>query len=151
MLQYHISKTNVRQPDAIKLFWDRYIQPLSSKRLANHSAKDVIDYLEVLSKNIKIKDWQFRQAVDAIQNLFTMLEVPWLNEVVAEYKKTAGCLFLTTPAIGVLEHGEPGRGGEIFHIIGQPMGLPGQEGSLRMGHHGEMTAVRGAESGNPPG
>ncbi len=98
-------KTNARQPDAIKLFWDRYIQhlinngvkptvtrwyvirveqylkALAGKRLANHSAKDVIDYLEVQSKNIKIKDWQFRQIVDAIQNLFTMLEVPWLNEV----------------------------------------------------------------------
>ncbi len=100
-----MTKTNARQPDAIKLFWDRYIQhltnnnvkptvtrwyvirveqylkTLSGKRLANHSAKDVIHYLEAQSKNIKINDWQFRQVVDAIQNLFTMLEVPWLNEV----------------------------------------------------------------------
>ncbi len=97
--------TNASQSDAIKLFWDRYIQhlvknnvkptvtrwyvirveqylkALSGKRLANHSAKDVIDYLEGQSRNTKIKDWQFRQVVDAIQNLFTMLEVPWLNDV----------------------------------------------------------------------
>ncbi len=100
-----MTKTNARQPDAIKLFWDRYIQhltnnnvkptvtrwyvirveqylkALSGKRLAYHSAQDVIDYLEVQSKNIKIKDWQFHQVVDAIQNLFTMLDVPWFNEV----------------------------------------------------------------------
>ncbi len=100
-----MTQTNARQPDAIKLFWDRYIQHLinnnvkptvtrwyvirveqylkvlAGKRLANHSAKDVVDYLEVQSKNIKLKDWQFRQIVDAIQNLFTMLDVPWLNKV----------------------------------------------------------------------
>ena len=61
---------------------EQYLKALSGKRLANHSAKDVTDYLEAQSRNTKIKDWQFLQIVDAIQNLFTMLEVLWLNEVV---------------------------------------------------------------------
>lgn len=100
-----MSNTNASQPGAIKLFWDRYIRhltnhnvkpkvtrwyviraegylkALSGKRLVNHSAKDVTDYLEVQSRNTRIEDWQFRQVVDAIQNLFAMLEVPWLDEV----------------------------------------------------------------------
>lgn len=60
---------------------EQYLKALSGKRLANHSAKDVTDYLEAQSRNTKIKDWQFLQIVDAIQNLFTMLEVPCLNKV----------------------------------------------------------------------
>jgi integron integrase len=97
--------TNASQAGAIKPFWDRYIQylanhdvkttvtrwyvvrveqyikSLSGKRLVDHCAKDVVDYLEVQSRNTKIKDWQFRQITDAIQNLFAMLEVPWLDDV----------------------------------------------------------------------
>jgi len=100
-----MANTNARQTDAIKHFWDRYIQYLANndvkptvtrwyviraeqyikalpgKRLANHCAKNVVDYLDLQSKNTKIDDWQFCQIVDAIQKLFALLEVPWLDEV----------------------------------------------------------------------
>jgi len=37
---------------------------------ARHTADDVNGYLENLGRNGKLKDWQFLQVVDAIQNLF---------------------------------------------------------------------------------
>jgi len=96
---------NASQTDAIKRFWDRYIQYLANsdvkpsvarwyviraeqyikflpdKRLGDHCPGDVVGYLEGQSRSTKLEDWQFNQIVDAIQKLFAMLEVPWLNEV----------------------------------------------------------------------
>ena len=82
------------QRDAIKRFWDNYLEYIlhhgvkqrivrwyiirvaqylkafSNQRLVEHKPEDVVGYLEKLDR---IKDWQFRQIVDAIQNLFAML------------------------------------------------------------------------------
>lgn len=98
-------QTNSSQTDAIKRFWDRYIEfitqkgvkknivrwyvmrteqyinALPNKRIAEHEPEDVISHLKKLGRIGSITDWQFRQSVDAIQNLFAMLEVPWLQEV----------------------------------------------------------------------
>jgi len=60
---------------------EHYIQHFSGKKLAEHGPDDVVLYLEELGKSDKIKDWQFRQAVDAIQNLFALLAVSWLPKV----------------------------------------------------------------------
>ncbi len=49
---------------------EHYIKAFPDKRLARHSAEDINGYLEELGRNDKVKDWHFRQAVDAIQNLF---------------------------------------------------------------------------------
>ncbi len=46
------------------------------------------------------------------------------------------------PMIGILEHPQPWRDRQLlFHLFRQPMGLPLQKGALRMGHHGQMSAV----------
>ena len=52
-----------------------------NKHIAEHEPEDAISHLKKLGRIGSITDWQFRQSVDAIQNLFAMLEVPWLQEV----------------------------------------------------------------------
>jgi len=86
--------TSSRNTDPVERFWDRFIENLikqgarepflrwyvrraehyrkshSDKKLARHTADDVNGYMENLGRKGKLKDWQFLQAVDAIQNLF---------------------------------------------------------------------------------
>ena len=64
---------------------EQYIKAFSEKRLADHRPEDVAIYFKEQGRQGKIKDWQFRQTVDAIQNLFTMLDTPWLSEVDWKY------------------------------------------------------------------
>lgn len=64
---------------------EQYIKAFPEKRLAKHCPQDIVNYLEKQGRLVKLKDWQFRQIVDAIQNLFTMLNVSWLSEVDWEY------------------------------------------------------------------
>ena len=54
---------------------------------------------------------------------------------------------LHAPVIGVLEHAQPGAHSQVFHVLRQPVGLPGQEAAFRMWHQSQMTAVRRAETG----
>jgi len=96
---------NSRSDDPIKKFWDKYIEYIanqginkqalrwyvlraeeyikatSHKKLLQHSPEDVNNYFKVQGRSASLKDWQFCQIVDAIQNLFKLLNVPWLNEV----------------------------------------------------------------------
>ena len=98
-----MSTAKATPSDPIKRFWDQYIQYLTDKgvkpsvarwyviriehyieyykdkRLVTHGPGDVEKYLAKQGQNPKIQDWQFRQVVDAIQNLFAMLNVAWLN------------------------------------------------------------------------
>jgi hypothetical protein len=91
---YHMPQTASRNPDAVNRFWDKFVNNLikqdigepflrwhvkraeqylkaySDKKLAAHTAADVNGYLENLGRKGDVKEWQFRQAVDAIQNLF---------------------------------------------------------------------------------
>ena len=60
---------------------EQYIKASPDKRLAEHSPKEVEGYLAQQGRADGIEDWQFRQIVDAIQNLFAMLGVAWLSEV----------------------------------------------------------------------
>ena len=48
----------------------QYIEAFPDKRLATHTADEVTGYLENVGRVGGLKDWQFRQIVDAIQNLF---------------------------------------------------------------------------------
>ncbi len=60
---------------------EQYIKAFPDKRLADHNPEDVVSYLEQQGRAGRIQDWQFRQLVDAIQNLFSMLGVSWLSDV----------------------------------------------------------------------
>lgn len=79
----HISKQGVRDSS---LRWyviraEQYIKAVSDKRLVDHTPDDVLKYLRKISKMNGLSDWQFRQSIDAIQNLFVLLEVKWINEI----------------------------------------------------------------------
>ncbi len=63
---------------------ERYIKA-SDKRLADHTADDVQRYLEDLGRKDGIKEWQFRQAVDAIQNLLLTARAPCAKGVDWDY------------------------------------------------------------------
>ncbi len=55
---------------------EQYLKAFPDKRLAAHSAKDVIGYLEAAGRIDRILDWQFVQIVDAIQNLLLTAATP---------------------------------------------------------------------------
>ena len=85
---------NSTTPSAVDRFWDRFIANLEKQgvtgdflrwhviraehyikafpdlRLAQHGVEEINGYLKMLGRNDRLKDWHFRQAVDAIQNLF---------------------------------------------------------------------------------
>ena len=106
---YHMKSKNPSPTDAIDRFWDKYIEYIAdqgvkqsitrwyviraeqyikafpNKRLADHKPRDVNDYLKEQGRLDRIEDWQFRQMVDAIQNLFAMLNTSWFPEVDWKY------------------------------------------------------------------
>jgi len=57
------------------------VKAAPDKKLTAHQPADVHAFLEELGRDGKLNAWQFCQAVDAIQNLFLMLDVPWLDQV----------------------------------------------------------------------
>ena len=56
---------------------EQYIKAFPNKRLSDHKPRDVNEYLKEQGRLGGIQDWQFRQMVDAIQNLFAMLNASW--------------------------------------------------------------------------
>lgn len=61
---------------------EHYIKAFPNKRLADHSKSDLENYLETLGRNSVLEDWQFKQAIHAIQILFRhVLSVPWADGV----------------------------------------------------------------------
>ena len=48
---------------------EHYLRALSHQRLADHTPQDVTDYLEKLGRTGRMTDWQYRQTVDAIQQV----------------------------------------------------------------------------------
>ncbi len=91
--------------EQVRLFWDHYIQKAHEsgvkepfdrwmvkraeaylaahpdRKLAEQTPADVESYLANLGRKADLKGWQFRQAVDAIQMLFRLAEVDWLDQV----------------------------------------------------------------------
>ena len=66
---------------------EHYIAVFNDRKLALHTAGDVIGYLAELGRDSRLADWQFAQAADAIRNLFLLIWVPWLDEVDWQYWK----------------------------------------------------------------
>ena len=82
------------QRDSVSLFWEKYIEILVNQgvkdtvrrwhvkrveqyiayypdeRLASHTPQHVTKFFKELGRNSRLKDWQIRQAVDAIRILF---------------------------------------------------------------------------------
>ncbi len=59
---------------------ERYIAVFPDKKLARHTPDDVSGYLRKQGRSSHVSDWQFRQMVDAIRNLFRVVAVPWVEE-----------------------------------------------------------------------
>jgi integron integrase len=78
---------------------EHYISYYKDKRIVTHCPADVDRYLAKQGENSKIQDWQFRQIVDAIQNLFAMLKVKWLDEVDWQHWMTSVSLSASHPSI----------------------------------------------------
>ena len=98
--------------DPVSRFWDRYIESVrkqgvkppvdrwyvrrseqyitafSDKKLVAHTANDVTNYFANLGRDTSLKDWQFAQVVDAIQNLFKMVGPNWFDQVDWRYWKS---------------------------------------------------------------
>jgi integron integrase len=66
-----------------------YIQAFVHKRLADHTPQDVTTYLEKLGRIDSIADWQYRQAIDVLQHLFVMSEIPWAQQCDWAYWKAS--------------------------------------------------------------
>jgi integron integrase len=108
-------------------FWDRYIDQLRKQGIkktalrwyviraeaylktmgggdpGSHSAEQVREYLDGMSRNPGILDWQYQQIVDAIQNLLTVVNWPCLDMIDWTQLKAA---------TRRLEEAETGAGGE---------------------------------------
>ena len=110
--------------DSIRRFWDRYLELLhqqgikppadrwyvtraeayikatTGRRLVEHTPADVRRYLSDLGRIGRMNDWQFRQSVDAIQQLFELLGVPWLRQMDWDFwRASAHTLPLNHPTI----------------------------------------------------
>jgi len=101
--------SNSSSKDPIKNFWDKYIdfilsqgvnkkslrwyvlraeqyiKAIPDKKLLQHTPDDINQYLKIQGRSNNLTDWQFCQIVDAILNLFKLLNVSWLMEVDWQY------------------------------------------------------------------
>ena len=91
------------KPTAIRWYViraEQYLQAVPHKQLTEHTPQDVTDYLENLGRIGRMAAWQYRQTVDAIQNLFLMGEVAWAQHFDwAYWKLSARTLPVTHPTI----------------------------------------------------
>lgn len=58
---------------------ERYIRAFPGLRLADHTGETVSGYLEALGKQGELKPWQYRQAIVAIRNLFSIVKPEWFR------------------------------------------------------------------------
>ncbi len=104
-----MDKRMVSSSDPVERFWDKYIELLRKqgikesasrwyvkraehyiksfpdKKLAHHSAEDITGYLEKIGRTGQLLDWQYRQVVDAIRNLFLTITNRWENSIDWQY------------------------------------------------------------------
>jgi len=128
-----VSEINSNSDPAVRRFWDRYIQKLEKqgvkpkvlrwyvirseeylnafpgRKLATHGPDDVRAYLEDVGRRKGLEDWQHHQIIDAIQNMFELIEVKWSGQVDWEYWKNSArslspdhpTIARDTPVIGI--------------------------------------------------
>ena len=95
-------------PSQVKQFWDKYLKRLSQdgvkhpfdqwyvkraeafqhsspRRLSERSPGDVEAFFRSFGRKPGLKDWQFRQIVDATRTLMEVARVPWRGEVDWDY------------------------------------------------------------------
>lgn len=119
-----------KQDRSVGKFWDRYIHLLNKqgikepfdrwhvkraeqyiaaypdRKLTSHRPEEVANYLTQLGRDPQLKQWQFQQIVDAIQILFTVVNVEWLSELDWQYWRELSRPLSTDHATVVREHPE---------------------------------------------
>ncbi len=60
---------------------EEYLRSVPDRKIVSHTAKHVNEYLHDVGNKDWILDWQFRQVVDAIQNLLKTAKSPVENEI----------------------------------------------------------------------
>lgn len=79
----YLRKTNTYRVKPRAARWyvhhvETYIKAHPDLRLRQHTARHVETFLEEKGRNTRLKDWQFRQIVDALRILFVeMVNTPW--------------------------------------------------------------------------
>jgi integron integrase len=68
---------------------EHYIRAFPDKRVTEHTPDDVTAYLTRQGRDTALKDWQFRQMVNAIQNLFAVIGASWAVKFDWEYWRAA--------------------------------------------------------------
>jgi hypothetical protein len=106
-----MDKSTARNQDRVARFWDefikntekqgvvepflrwhvlraeQYLKAFPDKKLALHTAGDINAYLEHMGRNTDLKEWQLRQTVDAIRNLFVTAGIEDVDGVDWNYWK----------------------------------------------------------------
>ncbi len=59
---------------------EHYIRTVAHQRLADHTPQEVTDDLEKLGRSGRMADWQYRQTVEAIQQVLRIAEVAWAQQ-----------------------------------------------------------------------
>jgi len=121
----------------ISLFWERYIEKARhngikqdfirwhvrhaelyikshNALLKTHTALDVDNYLQTKGRNVRLKDWQYRQIVDALRILFVeVVALPWaINYPWNDIKSQSRDLTVSHPTIARQSIGETADGTE---------------------------------------
>jgi integron integrase len=79
---------------------EHYIRSVAQQRLEDHTPQDVTTYLEKLGRRGGMTDWQYRQAVEAIQQVLLIAEVAWAQQFDWSYwQASARTLPATHPTI----------------------------------------------------
>ena len=69
---------------------ERFIHFFPVRRLAELCRQDVDDYLGRMGQDSRLQAWQFRQVVDAIRNLYNIVDTEWAED----------CMRLLPPLFG---------------------------------------------------
>ena len=59
---------------------EQFIRAFPDRRLAELGSDDISDYLENVGEDPRLKPWQFRQIVDAIQTLYSLVSTDWITD-----------------------------------------------------------------------
>ena len=101
---------------------EQYLKAFPDTPLARHSAADVTGYLQEIGRAARLKDWQYRQLVEALQVLFTKaVQAPWAKGFDWGYWKDStrslgadhATLARDVP-VQAQARGDPGAGGGVL-------------------------------------
>lgn len=101
----------------------QFIKAHHGHRLASLTSQDIADYFTDLGKDASLAPWQFRQAVDAIQNLYNIVSTEWASQFDWNYWRDSAKA-LETQHASVAREFHPGTPQEFAERIGDTRFAP---------------------------